>query len=71
MLLLCFFWPIIVIPLLIFLASFLVAVSLAIEHGVTTNHLRISIRDHGLQFVSSCEYSIGQIEVLNLVRKNV
>jgi hypothetical protein len=44
------------------------ATVLGIEHGVTTNHLRISIRDHSLQFASSCEYSIGQIEILNLVR---
>jgi hypothetical protein len=48
--------------------SFLWVAVLGIEHGVTTNHLRISIRDHSLQFASSCEYSIGQIEILNLVR---
>lgn len=44
-------------------------VVLAVEYGVTSNQLRVSIRNsHMLQDAPSCQHSIGQIELLNLVR---
>lgn len=47
----------------------LVVVVFAVEHGVTSNHLRVSIRNnHLLQDSPSCQHSIGQVELLNLVR---
>lgn len=47
------------------LAVFLTVSS--IEHDINSHQLRLSVRD--LQFATSCEYTIGQMEVLNLVRR--
>ena len=52
---------------LVFGACWLLSV-LAVDHRVTSNYLRVSIRNHLLRDAPSCQHSIGQVELLNMVR---
>jgi hypothetical protein len=40
----------------------------AVDYGVTSNHLRVSIRHEVLHDAPSCQHRIVQVELLNVVR---
>jgi hypothetical protein len=39
----------------------------AVDYGVTSSHLRVSVRPDSLQDAPSCQHRIAQVELLNVV----